>query len=493
MTTGAAEGTTEGHGGPRRRLSAVSVRTRITLVIAVLATTALTAAGLLVHTLESARIERVVNEQIDQEIAEFRQLRDGIDPETGVEFTDVTALIDLFLRRNVPDEDEMLIGYTGGRPRERTPNRHGAEILSHPEYQQAVARLATEGGTERLDHPTLGEVWVTVVPVRNSAAEGMLVIVNFLADEHSELNGTMRTYAIVALLSLGLIVLIAGLQSGRLLGPLRTLRETAGEITATDLTRRIPEAGNDDITALTRTLNGMLDRLESGFEAQRRFLDDAGHELKTPLTVLSGHLELLDPADLEDFAETRDLLLDEVERMSRLVGDLLVLAKSRRPDFVRRTPVDLEVLLPALLGKARALGVRDWRLDATCRGVVPLDEQRITQAVLQLADNAVRHTEEGTQIGLGCAADQGVVRLWVRDQGPGVPEADRERIFERFARAGHHQGDEGSGLGLSIVGAIAEAHGGSVAVVDSVPHGATFVITVPTHHAELEEDQWPTS
>ena len=119
-------------------------------------------------------------------------------------------------------------------------------------------------------------------------------MVNFLADEHDELNRTMGTYTLIALLSLGLITTIAAFQSGRLLAPLRTLEETAREITTTDLSQRIPERGNDDITALTRTINGMLERLDSGFAAQRQFLDDAGHELRTPLTVVRGHLELLD-------------------------------------------------------------------------------------------------------------------------------------------------------------------------------------------------------
>ena len=154
-------------------------------------------------------------------------------------------------------------------------------------------------------------------------------------------------------------------QSGRLLAPLRTLRETADEITDTDLSRRLPVTGNDDITALTRTVNGMLDRLEEAFVGQRQFLDDAGHELKTPLTVLRGHLELLDVGSPDEIAETRELLLDEVDRMARLVGDLILLAKSDRPDFISRRAVDLTGLTVDVLAKARGLGDRRWSLDET--------------------------------------------------------------------------------------------------------------------------------
>jgi signal transduction histidine kinase len=114
----------------------------------------------------------------------------------------------------------------------------------------------------------------------------------------------------------------------------------------------------------------MLDRLEAAFVGQREFLDDAGHELKTPLTVLRGHLELLDPDDPEEVAATRELLLDEIDRMSRLVGDLIVLAKSDRPDFLRTRPVDLSTLTTDLLTKARGLGPREWVLDGTGDGKV---------------------------------------------------------------------------------------------------------------------------
>jgi two-component system, OmpR family, sensor kinase len=315
--------------------------------------------------------------------------------------------------------------------------------------------------------------------VRNSRETGALVVVTYLEEGRAELRETMRTYAIVALLALLVVTAVAAWQSGRLLAPLRTLRETAEEIGETDLSRRLPVTGNDDITALTRTVNRMLDRLESAFVGQRRFLDDAGHELKTPLTVLRGHLEVLDTGSPEDVAETRELLLDEVDRMSRLVSDLILLAKSDRPDFVRPRAVDLGPLTDALLAKARGLGDRDWVLDGAGEGILVVDEQRITQAVLQLADNAAKHTGAGDLIAIGSSYDGTTAQLWVRDTGPGVPAADRQKIFARFGRSRVTPDDEGFGLGLSIVRAIVRAHGGSVSVEDVQPHGARFVIALP--------------
>jgi two-component system OmpR family sensor kinase len=340
-----------------------------------------------------------------------------------------------------------------------------------------------------------GELELDVQSDRKGDRAGALVVVAFLDRARAGLHETMRTYAIVAALALLLVTAMAAWVSGRLLSPLRTLRETADDITESDLSQRLPVTGNDDLTALTHTFNGMLDRLEAAFVGQRRFLDDAGHELKTPLTVLRGHLELLDPDSPQEIAETRELLLDETDRMSRLVGDLILLAKSDRPDFLQARQVDLETLTRDLVTKARGLGDREWTVDSVAEHKLLADEQRLTQAVLQLADNAVKHTGDGDEIAIGSAYADGVARLWVRDTGPGVPLEDRVRIFERFGRSAVPPGDEGFGLGLSIVGAIARAHGGSVTVEDAEPPGARFVITVPDRPAvpDPEEDEWPGS
>lgn len=464
-----------------RRLSAISVRTRITVTAAVLTALALTTAGGLVYALESARIERQMNSQIEQEVAEFRNLQTGTDPTTGQPFTSIEALIRLFLARNVPDDDEALYGYWDGTTRVSSESPH-EEFERSPLLLAAIERRLTSGGSERLD-TELGEVVVTVVPTSSAREQGALVVTNFLSDEYDELNQTFRTYAIVSALLLLLVTGVAAWQAGRLLAPLRTLRVAAESISETDLSRRIPETGNDDITALTRTVNQMLARLESAFAGQRQFLDDAGHELKTPITVLQGHLELVDPHDPHEVAATRDLLVDETDRMARLVADLTTLAKTERPDFLTPAPVDVAPFLAGVLLKARGLGARAWTLDASVDVVADIDEQRITQALLQLAQNAVKHTAEGDEIGIGARMSGNGLDLWVRDTGPGVADEDKDRIFGRFAR-GALQPDDGFGLGLSIVTAIARAHGGSVSVRDATGGGALFTITLPLTRKE---------
>jgi signal transduction histidine kinase len=471
-------------------LAGVSVRTRLTVAVALLTGLALAAAGLLVYTLESAHLDSAVHSKIEQEVAEFEQLQGGNDPETAEAFGSVESLIDLFLRRNVPDDSEVLVGYWNGAARMSSPGSPHPGLLRTPAFLEVVDRRIESGGSERIESAH-GEVIVTVSPVRSSTTTGALVVVNFMAEERAELVRVMQTYAIISALMLGLITAAAAWQAGRLLSPLRTLRDTAQEITETDLSRRIPEQGNDDITALTRTFNEMLSRLASAFTAQRRFLDDAGHELKTPLTVLRGHLELVDTTSSSEVKATRDLVLDEVDRMSRLVEDLILLAKADRPDFIRAKLVNPAALLDTVLEKCRALGHRTWLVDEATDAVVELDEQRITQALLELAQNAVKHTEEGDEIALGCRmAPPHTLELWVRDTGHGIDPADRERIFDRFARGAVRADDEGFGLGLSIVAAIVHAHGGTVHTEDGTGRGARFTISIPVGG---QEDPWPGS
>ncbi|QWF20618.1 HAMP domain-containing histidine kinase [Nocardioides sp. LMS-CY] len=469
--------------------TSVSVRVRITATVALLVLAGLVLAGAVVYTIESRRLEQQIASSVDQEFAEFGKLQsDGVNPDTGRPFETPEDMVRLFFQRNVPGDNELLIGWWNDRIGAQSPRQ---DAISESDWIGPTVRsLLDDNGTTTVDSE-FGELQVATQAVRQGDETGALVVVTFLDRVRSGLRDTMRTYAIVAALVLLVVTAVAFWVSGRLLSPLRTLRETAEDITETDLSQRLPVTGNDDITALTRTFNGMLDRLEAAFVGQRQFLDDAGHELKTPLTVLRGHLELLDSDNPADVAETRLLLLDEIDRMSRLVGDLILLAKSDRPDFLRLRQVDLDGLTNDLVAKARGLGDRDWVVDEVAEAKVVADEQRLTQAVLQLADNAVKHTHAGDTIAIGSSATPTQVRIWVRDTGPGVPPEDRELVFERFGRSAVPPGDEGFGLGLSIVGAIVRAHGGTVAVEDADPPGARFVVTLS--RVRKMEDEWPAS
>ena len=249
-------------------------------------------------------------------------------------------------------------------------------------------------------------------------------------------------------------------------------------ITGTDLTQRIPVRGRDEVARLATTFNEMLDRLERGFEAQRSFLDDAGHELKTPLTILRGHLELLEH-DPKDRQATLALVMDELDRMGRIVDDLLLLAKREQPDFLRLETVDVGSLTDDLHANIATLAPREWVLERRGKGVIVADRQRLTQALVQLAVNASRHAPGTEPIRIGSAVENGEARFWVADRGPGIPSEDRERIFARFTRGPMGERAAGAGLGLPIVRSIAEAHHGRVELESEPGAGATFTLVVP--------------
>jgi two-component system OmpR family sensor kinase len=292
-------------------------------------------------------------------------------------------------------------------------------------------------------------------------------------------------YLLASLGSLILVGVVGWLVAGRLLKPLRTLRENSQRINETDLTERIPVQGNDDISELTRTYNQMLDRLQIAIDTQRRFLDDAGHELRTPLTILRGQLEVLDPADPFDVTETRLLLLDEIDRMGRMVEELILLSKAQRPDFLVLRSIDLAPFTDDLLDKAQSLGDRDWSLHERGDAQFVGDAHRLTQAMMELALNAVKFSAVGSAISIGSRATPGEVRLWVSDAGMGVRPDELNRLFERFSRASSGLGVEGSGLGLSIVEAIATAHLGRVELESEPGVGSTFTIVLPQPDAAL--------
>jgi signal transduction histidine kinase len=476
-------------GRAERWFGRVPVRLRITVAVVILSGLALAGAGLAVFLLQEQRLDDAVNESIARELRRFEALQSSGDP--GVNGTARRLLLSA-LASTAGDPAESVIVFWDDQPQRLLEADLHKELFSDPEFIAGVNAVGPDGGVDEIGS-VIGPLRVAVKPVRDERTDGAIVYAYSLDEIAAQLRQTIQTYAFVASVSLLVVGLGAYVVSGRLLSPIRQLKETAREISDSDLTRRIAATGNDDLTDLTMTFNEMLDRLQAAFSTQRQFLDDVGHELKTPLTIVRGHLELMVRDDPGDVAATRALVLEEVDRMGRLVEELILLAKARRPDFLSVEEVDAGALTDILLEKMRGLGPRKWRVDARAEGVVRVDAQRLTQAMLQLAANAVVHTASGSVIAVGSRVSGGRVSWWVSDQGPGIPAAVHDQIFERFRR-GDDKGD-GSGLGLAIVRAIAQAHGGDVAVNSAPGMGARFTITIPRHGAAGEDRQarhgWP--
>ena len=473
--------TTEGRAGPTpalRGIPSLSVRTRLVGSVAVLSALGFVGAGAAALLVERQRIEARVEQSLAQEIGEFTALaRSGVDPRTGDPFADAESLVTLSMQRNIPDEHETHLGYLADLT--IVPVDGGGTLHREAGFRTVATRAVVPafGSYESADE---GRVVYAVMPFTKSGQQSHFVSAYFVDRELDELGDAIRSYAVAAAFAWAGLVLAAWALARRILQPIEVLRSTAATITETDVSRRIAVTGHDEVADLGRTFNGMLDRLQEALDSQRRMLDDAGHELRTPITVIRGHLELMDEEDPADVRGTRDLSIDELDRMARLVEDLLVLAKARRPDFLRRRDVDVAAVVESTYEKAQALAPRTWALDPLTPARARVDPERLTQALLQLASNAVAVTGEGDTIGFGCAPGPGGVQLWVRDTGPGVPPADRLRIFERFESGARVPGGSSTGLGLAIVSAIARAHGGAARVTSAgSAGGAMFILEVP--------------
>jgi len=220
------------------------------------------------------------------------------------------------------------------------------------------------------------------------------------------------------------------------------------------------------------------DQEETAYEAQRRLLDDVRHELKTPITIVRGHLEVMDPNDPSDAAAIRDLGMAELDRMTRLIGDIDLLAAVETDKFTM-SDVDLGLLTQRVGELVTVIPDHVWSVEQSADTVIRGDGDRLLQAWLQLADNAAKYTPAGSAIEVGSAVHAAGVQLWVRDHGPGIAPAMRHRIFRRFDRGTGKRSVGGSGLGLAIVDAIAKAHRGHCTIADTAGGGATFTLEIP--------------
>jgi two-component system, OmpR family, sensor kinase len=284
--------------------------------------------------------------------------------------------------------------------------------------------------------------------------------------------------------------------------PLDRMGHTAGRIAGGDLSQRVDETDpRTEVGRLGIALNAMLDRLEQAFadkeaseERLRRFLADASHELRTPLASIRGYGELHRMGALSDDADVRramERIEDESARMGVLVEDLLMLARLDEIAGAPHVALDLAPLARDAVDDARAVA-RDR--DIVCRAAGPAgvvgDDAQLRQVLGNLVRNALEHTPAGTPVEVTVARDDGVVRLEVRDHGPGLPVDDPGTLFERFWRAegGRERGRGGAGLGLAIVAAIVDAHGGRVEARNAEGGGAAFVVTLPASSQVLPGD-----
>jgi two-component system, OmpR family, sensor kinase len=385
-------------------------------------------------------------------------------------------------------EDGQRLAAANGPP-ELEPLFHGEDGQSLP---------AGELNTVETASTTAGDVRVLTVPVllRDEQMATLQILAPLDPVRSEAIEAAMRVAA-----AAGLALLVGGVLLGlslwRSLSPLGALANAARGTELRSLGTRVIEPDTEDeVGLLAREFNTMLDRLEAASVQQREFMASIGHELRTPITIARGHLEVLETIDRDatSFAETVAILEDELGHMSRLVEDLMAIARAEMDDLVRVRAVELVQWFEDL----------ELRLEATAAGrdvvllppppvEVVLDPDRMAQAVLNLAINAHVHTPAGTPVRISASLETGKMVITVSDDGPGIPDDIREDVFAPFVRAGDAPGS--TGLGLAVVKAVAEAHGGEVRLTTG-PAGTRFDLVVPwdgdAELADLDADGAPT-
>jgi two-component system, OmpR family, sensor kinase len=384
-------------------------------------------------------------------------------------------------RRAISNHPELLS--IDARPDQReSPAEQAREtaesraLRSGPTGQRTA--LVPDLGLTRIDEQI---VTVSGVRVRLGAGESLGAV-------SRAQRAVAQTFLLAGGVGLALVLIGAYLAGALISRPLRRMARVAAQVDDGDLAPRmtVSPMTSREIRVLAHSFNHMLDRLASAFANERAFVADASHELRTPLTVIAGQFEVLaaDPhPTIGEIRRTERLIAAEIARITRLIDDMLLLTRSEHRDFLRRSRFDLAPFIKDLWATTTAGRERRFALSPVPSGRLDADPDRLAQALRHLIENAIVHTTEPDGL-VGLTVEplaDGRVRLVVEDDGPGIPEDQRERIFERFHRTDHARDrvSGGAGLGLSIVRAIAQSHRGSVRVTGRRGGGARFELELP--------------
>jgi signal transduction histidine kinase len=456
-----------------------SVRTRVLLGCLLLMSFSALASTFFIRQILYERLEERIEKELKRVSGEFtkhaRETKPGFD-QSSPQYP--AALFENFTNREVL-RDKYYLLLVDGRVYQTSERKLTHNFQLDPTRRDRLSKL-TASESEEIELCTNSIIYYRALPIDLlTGQKGVFVAMFDATGECEEISQAMMVIIEVTLAVFAISAIAAWIDTRRILQPLHLLTDKARKITDTDLIERIPVRGRNEIADLTVTFNEMLDRLQATFDSQKEFFNHAGHELRTPLTIIRVNLEMLseDPQERQD---TIALVTDELDRMSRYVNDMMLLAKSEQPDFLRLETVNLSDMTTEMYTKATALGARNWQLEAVGRGTIVCDRHRLTQVIMNLAQNATQQTKTGDPIGIGSVMKNGKARFWVRDTGPGIDPRVHQIIFDRFIRCPDaRKRFEGMGLGLAIVKAIVEAHGGRIHLVSEVDRGSKFTVQIP--------------
>ncbi|MEX1162835.1 MAG: HAMP domain-containing sensor histidine kinase [Nitriliruptor sp.] len=420
---------------------------------------------------------------LEAEAARTREAAADNDPASAPDPEPVDGIVALeraarrYLQLNPATESYWTIIRTDGRAPLASSN--GPDELE-PLFRDDRLPQGTLGRRETISSDA-GDIRSSAAPiVLGGEPVGSYQIVAPLAPVRAEALTAAGLVAASAAVSLIIGALLLSTALWRSLSPLLTLATAARAIELRRLNARVevPET-DDEVGILAHEFNSMLERLERASSGQTEFMASISHELRTPITIARGHLEMLhtiDRDDTEALRETIEVVEDELHRMGRLVEDLMAIARSEMEGFVRPRALELVAFFEDLELKVAGLRIEDIRIEPPPPVVLAADPDRLAQAVLNLVANAAVHTPDGTRIEVRAAEAPGEVVLIVSDQGPGIPASIRDEVFAPFVRAG--DAPSSTGLGLAVVQAVIDAHGGHVEL-DTGVHGTRFELHLP--------------
>lgn len=482
------------------RVRQLGLRARLTIALAIILTAAMVGAFIAVDRETGSRVRSQIDHDLARDAAALtRSLGTGSASPAAVEAAARGYLEDqpsfgssarLYVIRvsdgsTITNQPELL-GFAT-----RTGVDHDAPQVQQREQAQAQAILSARPGHHVLTLIDAGAVRLLVTPVGPRDHAIATVEIGEPWDAVARAEESVRH----AFLLVGVLALLAAIAAAHLVArwiwrPVRVIADTAERIDAGELDHRINAQGApDEIRRLADGFDHMLDRLQHAFDHERDFVADASHELRTPLTVISGQIELLSLPGLSDDDTVRIVQLVHVEiaRMNRLIEDMLLLATADRGLTIHKRRFEVQTFLSHLVRGLQGSADRRFELSAPATGILDADEDRIAQVIRNLTRNAIEHTGPGGLVRLTAEARRGRLELAVEDDGPGIPEAERQRIFDRFHRTDGSRSRSlgGSGLGLAIARAIVLAHGGRIWAAQSPEGGARIALELPLFVSQL--------
>lgn len=470
----------------------MTMRVRVTLLATLATALAVVAAGwLLIRSVEDSQLQHLRDQAEDSLDEAADQLGEGVSVEVALRDLETTVL--------AIDE--------GGTCRSSNP--FGGNDPFHCEDEDGdpdvIASGDATGTDDELGEPATGDDIIDsglqsllapgasgfeMITRQVRTAEHGSVVLAAMAPTDTISSGIEAVGPIVWIVFPALVVLVAALAwwlTGRALRPVDAIRREAADIGASNIHRRVPEpAANDEIGRLARTMNAMLDRLDESARRQRQFVSDASHELRSPIAASRTDLEVaLDEGAHADWPATARAVLAEQLRLDRLVDDLLVLAVIDESGELEgavsdEQPVEIEPIVTEETARRRSVPVTlRFEAQAAKPVTVRISESHFQRALGNLLDNAARHATAEVAVTV-VAADAEIV-ITVDDDGPGIPLAERERVFERFTRLdeGRDRDRGGTGLGLAVTRAVVERYQGTLTASTSPSRGARFTIRLP--------------